>query len=130
MTASKTLIHDILATDGRAIRRGYLELTLDEYHGADASGVDESGKPFDTIQVYLIDKSARQEVAIDTRVFATRIPSDITNDNRRKIAVALMDALTDRFKVNSFTSTFADYEQELTEFKDYCSLAEPAWFLN
>lgn len=130
MNAGKTLIHDILATDGRAIRRGYLELTLDEYHGAGASGVDESGKPFDTIQVYLIDKSSRQEVATDTRVFATRIPSDLSNDDRRKVAAALMDALTDRFKVNSFTSSFVEYEQELKEFQDYCSLAEPAWFLS
>lgn len=128
MNASKTLIHDMLATDGRAIRRGYLELTLDEYHGTGASGVDESGKPFDTIQLYLIDKSSRQEVATDTRVFATKIPSDISNEERRKVAVGLMDALTDQCKVNSFTSSFDEYEDELKEFKDYCSLATPAWF--
>jgi hypothetical protein len=129
MNGSKTpLIHDLVATDGRAIRRGYLELTLDEYHGDGASDVDASGKPFDTILLYLIDSRSKQEQPIDTLVFASKIPNNISDDERRHIVVGLMNHLSDKCKVSTFTDTFENYDTELKEFKDYCSLAEPAWF--
>lgn len=122
-----TNAYDLVATDGRAIRRGYLELILDEYHGEGASGVDAAGSPLATAMLHLLEKTSKEQPK-DLRVFKTCIPLEMDVEQRKRAIVGLMNRLVDHIGVSAFTDDLDSFEEQLREFGKYAELAEPSWF--
>jgi hypothetical protein len=122
-----TIAYDLVATDGRAIRRGYLELILDEYHGDGASGASEAGAPLATAILHLLEKTPKEQPK-DQRVFKTCIPLDLDSEQRKRCIVGLMNRLVDSVGVSAFTDDLDSFEEQLTEFGKYAEMAEPSWF--
>lgn len=105
---------DILAHDGSAIRRGYLEIILE----AQEPNTDDSAIAT-PVTVGLLDQHSRLERMIDHRTFPSRIPIALDRTQRRKIAVALMDRLTNTLQVSAFTDDLEDYDAQLDRFGKY-----------
>lgn len=109
-----TAPRDILAHDGSAMRRGYLELIME----AQDPAIEPSALTT-TVTLGLLDQHSRLESMIDHRTFPSRIPIELDRNVRRKIAVALMDRLTDRLGISAFTDDLEDFDQELERFGHY-----------
>jgi hypothetical protein len=115
----------MLSDDGTALRRGYLELILDTYTGAELPPAQQDKT---AVMVNLYQRVGRTDKIQDDRVFPTNLPPSLSIEQRRKIIVAAMNELTDRFGVSTFTDSLDIWENELTRFKDYLSMIEAAWY--
>jgi hypothetical protein len=114
---TKARAFDTVSTDGRAIRRGYIELVLDRGPLAD-DNTDETQA--DSISLYLIDISAHKAPSNFVQSFPTRIPHDISNDARKAVTHRLMDYLTDTLTVSTFTSEIEN--DKLESFGKYAAV--------
>lgn len=119
---------DLVATDGTAFRRGYLELILDEQHCTGSSGTDDSGSPLATLTLYLVGNERGREIRKDSRTFATRLPLELVSEQRKTIMRSLMDQLIDKYGLSSYTDSLEEYEPQLETFSEYVKHVEPSWF--
>ncbi|HVA28823.1 MAG TPA: hypothetical protein VNF68_11620 [Candidatus Baltobacteraceae bacterium] len=104
---------DVLADDGTAIRRGYIEVILE--------GQDAKADPTATtsVTIALLDQKSRKEKMIDYKDFPSRIPIALERDQRRKLAFALMNRLTNTLQISVFTDDLEDYDEQLNRFEKY-----------
>jgi hypothetical protein len=124
-TSSSPRHLDIASSDGRHIRRGYLEITVDETTTTELTA-DQRKHP--AVLLTLYQRRGAHESAIDSRVFATTLQTDLTDEQLGTLAVAFMNKLTDDLNVTAFTSSLDIWHEELESFARYADVVEVAWF--
>lgn len=112
---------DLLADNGRALRRGYLELTLDKYYGTDLPNHKAENS---ALLLHLYKKSGSREHVEETRSYATNIPDSISEAARSKIITRLADKLVNDFGVSAFTDNLENHEPQLERFSRFLGFAE------
>lgn len=111
----------MISGDGRALRRGYLDLILDEYNGDDETLRKASEKHKAVLTINLLENQRGRMVATDFRSFATNIDADLPDDTRRTVIKKLADKVID-LGVSAFTDDLDSYdEKELPELQEFLS---------
>jgi hypothetical protein len=118
---------DILSNDGTTLRRGYIELVLDMTTSNEIPPAQQ-GNPGVIVQLY--ETAGRKERIADDRVFGTNLPAEMTDEQRRKTIVGLMNELTERYGVSSFTDSLDIWDRELERFREVLTLADPSWYVD
>lgn len=109
-----TAPRDIIAQDGSAMRRGYLEIIMEAQDPAIVTTALTT-----PVTLGLLDQHSRLERMVDHRSFPSNIPIELDRNVRRKVAVALMDRLTERLGVSAFTDELEDFHEQLEQFAHY-----------
>jgi hypothetical protein len=124
-TAAATHNFDIIARDGSAIRRGWIELLFDPYYGEELT-TEQQAHPAFIFQV--LQKQNGDDVLAEYKVFATKLPADLDVALKKTIIKRAMDKITDELLIPAFIQSFDTWETELERFAEYAREADVTWF--
>lgn len=117
--------YDIVARDGSALRRGYLEIIFGKYFG-DELTPEQQKKPAFLVQ--LLEKQGNHDVVIGARAFPTNLPDDLDDETKKRIIKKVANKLTDDLLVSPFSNNFEQWETEWNRFAQFAIEAEVSWF--
>jgi hypothetical protein len=118
-------LFDQVADDGRALRRGYLELVIDEQHAEGASPKNGDGSINLTLTLYALDESNKQKTFF---MFPTRVrDEDLDTTKGAKLLAMFMDKLTNTYGVSTLTTPEALNEFQLSHFRTEVEYATASW---
>lgn len=118
-------LFDQIADDGRALRRGYLELVLDEQHTEGASPQTLDGTVNLTLTLYALDETQKARTYFQ---FPTRVRDDqLDAEKGKKLLSLMMNKLTDTYGISTFVSPEDLNEFQLSHFRSEVEYATASW---
>jgi hypothetical protein len=117
--------YDIVAHDGSALRRGYLEIIFGKYFGDELTPEQQQRPSF---LVQMLERKGNDEVIIGYRAFPTKLPNDLDDETKNRIIRKVANKLTDDLLVSPFSNNFDQWENEWNRFAEYAIEAELEWF--
>lgn len=117
--------YDLVAHDGSALRRGYLEIIFGKYFGDELTPEQQQRPSF---LVQMLERQGNDEVIIGYRAFPTNLPNDLDDAAKNRIIRKVANKLTEDLLVSPFSNNFEQWESEWKRFAEYAMECEIAWF--